>query len=129
MVNNFAPPKKIAVNNSTFTRSIQVNTPGLEDEYLTLNARRFSAEFRSRPGALMQRNSQSPSPAGQAGRDEPSIRRSILQGPRVQPNQPIKLGIKTRLQQTSRPPLAWIGPTKNTISGFSPPAAASPNTG
>ena len=90
-VNNFAPPKKFAVNNSTFTRTIQVNTPGPEDEYAALNARRFSVDFRSGPGALMQRNSQSPSPAGPTGRDEPPIRFSVLQGPRVQLNKSIKL--------------------------------------
>jgi hypothetical protein len=90
-VNNFAPPKRITVNNLIFTRSIQVNTPGPEDELRLLNARRFTEDFRSGPGALMPRNSQSISPARQEGRDEPSIRISVHQGPRVQPNEPIKL--------------------------------------
>jgi hypothetical protein len=90
-VNNFAPPKKFTVNNLTFTRTIQVNTPGPEDECRFQNARRFTGDFRSGPGALMQRNSQSISPARQEGRDEPSIRTSIHQGPRVQPNKSIKL--------------------------------------
>jgi len=90
-VNNFAPPKKLKVNNLTFTRSIKVNTPGPEDECCLQNAQRFTGEFRSGPGALMQRNSQSISPARQEGRDEPSIRISIHQGPRVQLNEPIKL--------------------------------------
>ena len=90
-VNNFAAPKKFTVNNSSFTPKIKVNTPGPEDEYRAPNARRFTGDFRSGPGALMQRNSQSLSPAGQAGGDEPSIRTSILQGPRVQPNHIIKL--------------------------------------
>lgn len=61
-----------------------VNTPGPEDEFRFLNAQRFTEEFRSGPGALMQRNSQSLSPARQAGRDEPSIRISIPQSSRVQ---------------------------------------------
>jgi hypothetical protein len=90
-VNNFAPPKKFAVNNLIFTSSIKVNTPGPEDECSWQNARRFTGEFRSGPGALMQRNSQSISPARQEGRDEPSIRLSIHQSPRVQLNKPIKL--------------------------------------
>jgi hypothetical protein len=83
-VNNFAPPKRFKVNNSTFTRRIKVNTPGPEDESRALNVRRFTEDFRSGPGALMQRNAQSLSPASQAGRDEPSISTSIHQGPRVQ---------------------------------------------
>src|SRR5665213_2977586 len=90
-VNNFAPPKRFTVNNVIFTRSIQVNTPGPEDESCCLNARRFTEDFRSGPGALMQRNSQSISPARQEGRDEPSIRTSVHQSPRVQSNEPIKL--------------------------------------
>jgi hypothetical protein len=73
-VNNFAPTKKMTVNNSTFTRRIKVNTPGPEDEYENLNVRRLTVEFRSGPGALMQRNPQSLSPASPTGRDEPSIR-------------------------------------------------------
>jgi hypothetical protein len=83
-VNNFAPPKIFDVNNFAFTRIVQVNTPGLEDECRYLNARRLSRDFRSGPGALMQRNSQSLSPASQAGRDELAIRTSIRQSPRVQ---------------------------------------------
>jgi hypothetical protein len=90
-VNNFAPPTTFTVNNLIFTRSIMVNTPGPEDECRLQNARRFTGEFRSGPGALMQRNSQSISPARQEGRDEPSIRFSIHQDPRVQLNEPIKL--------------------------------------
>ena len=90
-VNNFAALKKFTVNNLTFTRTIQVNTPGPEDECCALNVRRFTGDFRSGPGALMQRNSQSLSPARQEGRDEPSIRLSVHPGPRVQPNEPIKL--------------------------------------
>src|SRR5882762_4460120 len=83
-VSNFAAPKNLAVNNSTFTRTVQVNTPGPEDEYRYLNARRFSRDFRSGPGALMQRNSQSLSPDSPTGRDEPAIRTSIRQSLRVQ---------------------------------------------
>ena len=79
--------EKMTVNNPTFTRIMPVNTPGPEDEYLGLNARRFQEDFRSGPGALMQRNSQSLSPARHTGRDELSIRTSIHQGPRVQPNE------------------------------------------
>jgi hypothetical protein len=86
-VNNCAPPKFFIVNNLIFTCTIAVNTPGPEDEYRFLNARRLTEDFRSGPGALMQRNSQSLSPASQAGRDEPSIRTSILQGLRVQNNE------------------------------------------
>src|ERR1041385_1287257 len=85
-VNNFAAPNNLAVNNSTFTRTVQVNTPGPEDECQDLNARRFSVDFRSGPGALMQRNSQSLSPASLTDRDEPAIRSSIHQSPRVQNN-------------------------------------------
>jgi hypothetical protein len=65
-VNNCAPPKNFTVNNSTFARRIKANTSGPEDEYRFLNVRRFTGEFRSGPGALMQRNSQSLSPARQA---------------------------------------------------------------
>src|SRR5271167_330530 len=83
-VNNFAPPEKTAVNNRTFTRRVGVNTPGPEDESRCPNVRRFREDFCSGPGALMQRNSQSLSPVGQAGRDELSRRTSIPQGPRVQ---------------------------------------------
>jgi hypothetical protein len=90
-VNNFAPPKKFAVNNLIFTGSIKVNTPGPEDESRLQNARRFTGEFRSGPGALMQRNTQSISPARQEGRDEPSIRFSTHQSPRVQFSEIIKL--------------------------------------
>jgi transposase len=72
------------VNKSTFTSRIKVNTPGPEDECRSLNARRLNEEFRSGPGALRQRNSQSLSPASQAGRDEPSIRTSTPRSPRVQ---------------------------------------------
>jgi hypothetical protein len=87
-VNNCAPPKLFTVNNFIFTCTIAVNTPGPEDECCCLNARRLTGDFRSGPGALMQRNSQSLSPASQAGGDEPSIRTSILQGLRVQNNEP-----------------------------------------
>ena len=90
-VNNCAPPKFFTVNNFIFTCTIAVNTPGPEDECCFLNARRLTEDFRSGPGALMQRNSQSLSPASQAGRDEPSIRTSILQGLRVQKNEPLKI--------------------------------------
>ena len=90
-VNNCAPPKILIVNNLIFTCTIAVNTPGPEDEYRFLNARRLTEDFRSGPGALMQRNSQSLSPASQADRDEPSIRTSILQGLRVQNNAPLNI--------------------------------------
>lgn len=83
-VNNFAPRKNLAVNNSLFTLTIEVNTPGPEDECRCLNVRRFTEDSRSGPGALMQRNSQSLSPASQADRDEPAIRTSVHQSPRVQ---------------------------------------------
>lgn len=90
-VNNCAPPKLFTVNNFIFTCTIAVNTPGPEDECRFLNARRLTGDFRSGPGALMQRNSQSLSPASQAGGDEPSIRTSILQGLRVQNNEPLNI--------------------------------------
>jgi hypothetical protein len=82
-VNNFAPSKILIVNNHPFTATVKVNAPDPDDEFVTLNARRLTQEFRSGPGALMQRNSQSLSPAIKVGRDEPSIRTSIHQSPRI----------------------------------------------
>jgi hypothetical protein len=82
-VNNFAAQKNFVVNNFTFTHTVQVNAPGPEDECRFLNARRLRKDFRSGPGALMQRNSQSLSPASATDRDEPAIRTSIHQSPRV----------------------------------------------
>jgi hypothetical protein len=64
-VNNFADAKEFPVNNSIFTARLSVNTPGPEDESRFLNVRRFTEDFRSGPGALMQRNSQSLSPTSQ----------------------------------------------------------------
>ncbi len=84
MVSNFAPPEKSFVITPDFTVKVMVNTPGPEDEYRLLNSRSLHEDFRSGPGALMQRNTQSLSPAGQSGRDEPAIRlmRVMEQGAR-----------------------------------------------